>query len=292
MPRPAANLRHLLTRLEMPRHAPLFARRATVNGDLVAHDHDFMEVVVVLSGRGRHRTIYGDGELRAGDAFALRPGVWHWYHECRELAVYNCCFGVELLRRELSWMLHDPLLGALCWPGSRASERPGMTLVRLQQPALEQCKSHLDDLAHLTDPSRHAERIGRLTLFLGEVARHLKPVRANGKADDVHPAVVEAMKRMEDDVQRTWTLGKLAEELRIAEAYLVRRFKAATGLPPIAWLNRLRAERAAALLLRTNAPVAEIGHAIGWDDPNYFARRFRAHFGLSATSYRIQFSKS
>jgi AraC family L-rhamnose operon transcriptional activator RhaR len=99
------------------------------------------------------------------------------------------------------------------------------------------------------------------------------------------------MKRMEDDIQRALTLGDLAEQLSIAEAYLVRRFKAATGLPPMAWLNRLRAERAAALLLRTDAPVAEIGRAVGWEDPNYFARRFRAHFGLSATDYRIQFSK-
>jgi AraC family L-rhamnose operon transcriptional activator RhaR len=249
-----------------------------------------MEVVLILAGRGRHRTIYGQSELRAGDAFALRPGVWHAYHDCRNLDVYNCCFGVELLRRELAWMLHDPLLGALCWPGSRAGDRPGVTLVRLQKPALMRCREHLDNLAQLTDPSRHAERIGRLTMFLGEVARHLKPIRSSGKADDLHPSVVEAIKRMEDDPRREWTLGPLAKELRIAEAYLVRRFKRATGLPPMAWLARLRAERAAAMLLRTDEPVAQIGSAVGWDDPNYFARRFRAHFGLSASAYRDRFS--
>jgi AraC family L-rhamnose operon transcriptional activator RhaR len=31
---------------------------------------------------------------------------------------------------------------------------------------------------------------------------------------------------------------------------------------------------------------------VGWDDPNYFARRFKAHFGISATRYRQQFTVS
>ena len=32
------------------------------------------------------------------------------------------------------------------------------------------------------------------------------------------------------------------------------------------------------------------GRAVGWPDQNYFARRFKAHYGLSATTYRRQFA--
>lgn len=35
------------------------------------------------------------------------------------------------------------------------------------------------------------------------------------------------------------------------------------------------------------------GHlAVGWPDQDYFARRFRAHYGLSATTYRARFATS
>jgi hypothetical protein len=64
----------------------------------------------------------------------------------------------------------------------------------------------------------------------------------------------------------------------------------ATGLPPMAYLAQVRAEHAAVLLLHSDEPVTGIGRAVGWLDQNYFARRFKAHYGLSATTYRKRFA--
>jgi AraC-like DNA-binding protein len=44
------------------------------------------------------------------------------------------------------------------------------------------------------------------------------------------------------------------------------------------------------LLLHSDDPVTAIGRAVGWPDQNYFARRFKAHYGLSATTYRKRFA--
>jgi hypothetical protein len=40
------------------------------------------------------------------------------------------------------------------------------------------------------------------------------------------------------------------------------------------------------------APVRFCGRSPfqGWPDQNYFARRFKAHYGLSATTYRERFA--
>jgi AraC family L-rhamnose operon transcriptional activator RhaR len=58
----------------------------------------------------------------------------------------------------------------------------------------------------------------------------------------------------------------------------------------MAYLSRLRVEFAAALLLHTDQSITQIGEAVGWPDANYFARRFKAHYGLSASAYRARFS--
>jgi AraC family L-rhamnose operon transcriptional activator RhaR len=122
-----------------------------------------------------------------------------------------------------------------------------------------------------------------------EVAASLLKLR-RGKPEP-HQAVTEGIRLMEEDIRRDWTLPDLAKRLKLDKSYLVRLFRAHTGSPPMQFLTRLRAERAAMLLLRTKRDIGIIGQQVGWDDPNYFARRFRAHFGVSATNYRKQFAE-
>jgi AraC family L-rhamnose operon transcriptional activator RhaR len=260
-----------------------------------AHDHEFMEIVVIVAGEGLHRTTAGDQRVKAGTSIILRPGAWHAYRDCRGLEAYDCCFGVELLRRELAWVMEDPALDWLFWAGPLGSARHGVISLRLADAALAACRQHLDALRQTAgdSPRSRPERIGRLLLLLGELAGQLAADRrpTAAKAQRAHPAVLEGVRLLEDDPARSWTLAELAGALHLEATYLVRLFRAVTGLPPMAYLARCRAERAAALLARTDLPVGEIGARVGWLDANYFARRFRAHFGITASEYRGRFGQ-
>jgi AraC family L-rhamnose operon transcriptional activator RhaR len=80
----------------------------------------------------------------------------------------------------------------------------------------------------------------------------------------------------------------LAEAVNLDPAYLSRLFRRHTGLSPLGFLARLRAERAATLLAHSDLPAARVGAAVGWDDPTYFARRFRSLVGSTPTQYRTR----
>ena len=101
------------------------------------------------------------------------------------------------------------------------------------------------------------------------------------------PAVVAgAMALMEGDIAFPWTLAELSRQTYVGPTHLARTFARCIGVPPIHYLSRRRAERAAVMLARTDDPVASIGAAVGWPDPAYFSRRFRAVFGVSPREYR------
>jgi len=256
------------------------------------HTHSFVEVAVMTGGKGVHHSLAGRQELTVGDVILLRPGVWHGYEECRDLDLYNCCFSTELLQRELAWTRADPLLGYLLWTGPYSGQRRGILTARLAPADLAECVDHLDALDRLRflPVSRHrGDIIGRLSLFLSCLARVVVPSVEAGDGH-THPAVVEAMRMMEGRPAHPWTLTELAAELHLAPGYLVRLFKSATGLPPMAYLSRHRVEVAAAQLLHTDDAISRIGESVGWPDQNYFARRFRAHYGLSASAYRSRFT--
>jgi len=255
------------------------------------HTHSFFELALVTGGEGVHHSQAGRQELRAGDVVVLRPGVWHEYEECRSLEVYNCCFSADLVRRELAWTREDPLLGYLLWTGPFSAQRRGVLSTHLDDETLSEALGHLDGLRQLRNQSMRRHRgdlIGWLSLYLSCVARTVG--ERDERGGQTHPAVLDAMRMMEADPARPWTLTDLAHELHLAPGYLVRLFKSATGMPPMAYLSRHRVELAAVQLLHTDLPIARIGEAVGWPDQNYFARRFKSHYGLSASVYRQRFN--
>ncbi|MBL7257892.1 helix-turn-helix transcriptional regulator [Paractinoplanes lichenicola] len=267
-----------------------YAGRHVHEDEMRVHTHSFVEVAVVAGGTGVHHSLNGRQVLQVGDAVLLRPGVWHGYEECRDLELYNFCFSAELLRRELAWTRDDPLLGHLLWTGPYAERRRGILSTHLDDAERDTCFAHLDALAELRSLPPHlhrADQIAQVVLALGCVAR---AVGADVRQEPQHPAVVEVMRRIESDPARNWTLAELSDGLHLAPGYLVRRFKSVTGLPPVAFLSRHRVELAAEMLLHTDRTVRAIAESVGWPDQNYFARRFRAHYGLTATEYRTRFT--
>jgi AraC family L-rhamnose operon transcriptional activator RhaR len=274
---------------------PAYAGGYLHRWDSPVHTHSFVEIAFAVGGAATHHCLAGRREMRPGDVVLLRPGVWHGYENCQRFEVYNCCFSSELLRRELSWTREDPLLGFLLWAGPYSSPGRGMLTITLDSAAVGECLTHLDALAALRHRPLALHRpdiVGRLSLLFGQLGQAVAQAGGvpPGELGSAHPAVVQAMRLLEADLARDWTLTGLAAELHLAPGYLVRLFNAATSLPPMAYLSQLRAEHAAVLLLHSDDPVTSIGRTVGWPDQSSFARRFKAHFGLSATTYRKRFA--
>jgi len=76
---------------------------------------------------------------------------------------------------------------------------------------------------------------------------------------------------------------------KLAERTFKRRFTRATGLTPIAYVQRLRIEDAKRRLERTDASVDEISWQVGYEDSAFFRRLFKRTTGLGPGAYRKRF---
>ena len=273
-----------------PHQAEIFVSRWRYDGEYPQHDHDFLEIVLCVGGENRHCSVRGDEAFVAGDVYVLRPGTWH-VMAGRKIQAYNCCFGMKLLWGELHWTLEDARLNPLLWSGPLSHAANGILHLHLDSRRRRQCQQLLDQMLKLgnqRDPRLHARRIGLVTLFLSNLADALPQPQHSPVAN--HPAALDILRQLNQQLAHNWTINELCDITQLEQSYLTRLFRQTTGLPPMAYLARLRAEKAASMLLRTALPISDIALAVGWDDPNYFARRFRRHYGLSASAYRSQFS--
>lgn len=252
--------------------------------DHAEHDHDFLEIAVVTGGKGLHRTTRGVLPVARGDVLLVRPGVWHAYAGGKAMAGWDCCIDPSVPGHELAWTVDDPGLGRLLWSGPVA--QGGCLHLHLDAGRMGEAERILALLPATADATdNRARRIGLLLQLLGILASVLPAAAAPAT---VHPAVATALRLIEQDPALPWTLHGLALRLHVRPGYLVRIFRAATGLPPLAYVRRRRAEAAAILLGRSGLGISEIGAKVGWPDPSLFARRFRSLMGVSPSQWRQQ----
>lgn len=79
----------------------------------------------------------------------------------------------------------------------------------------------------------------------------------------------------------------LAETLHINRTYFSTVFNAQVGTSFVDYVNTVRIKRAAYLLRHTDRKVSEIAASLDYHDMGYFLKRFKAHYGMTPSQYRI-----
>lgn len=75
-------------------------------------------------------------------------------------------------------------------------------------------------------------------------------------------------------------LEELAAVAGVSKYHLVRTFRAAVGVPPHRYQQRLRLTRSL-LMLRRGTPLSAIAYELGFADQSHFTRAFRAEYGTT-----------
>lgn len=84
------------------------------------------------------------------------------------------------------------------------------------------------------------------------------------------------------------TLDEVASACGVNKAYLCRLFKRYGQETPYQMLTRLRMDRAAELLLRSDLLVKQVAEAVDFDDPYHFSRVFRRVRGVSPAAFALR----
>jgi AraC family transcriptional activator FtrA len=87
------------------------------------------------------------------------------------------------------------------------------------------------------------------------------------------------------------TVRRLADQAAMSERNFLRRFRAATGTTPKAWLVHERVSRAQELIETTHEPVDRIAERCGFAATETFRLAFRNRVGLAPSKYRQRFNR-
>ena len=100
------------------------------------------------------------------------------------------------------------------------------------------------------------------------------------------PAVGTALRNIQREPHRPWTVATLARESNLSRAAFARRFTGLTGQPPLTYLTWWRMTIAAQLLQTSDESVDVIGGRVGYSTEYAFSKAFKREMGVAPSRYR------
>jgi PAS domain S-box-containing protein len=96
---------------------------------------------------------------------------------------------------------------------------------------------------------------------------------------------------VEERYRTSLEVSELARIACLSESQFRKRFVKLFKISPSKFINRIRVQTAAKLLLSSKDPISEIALQCGFCDQSYFTRQFSHFFGLTPKRYRDRLGK-
>lgn len=112
-----------------------------------------------------------------------------------------------------------------------------------------------------------------------------RPIISKTETDKVFVGKLEEVmeREMGNDA---FTVDDLARDMLMGRTAFYHKVKGVTGYGPKTYMRIMRMKKAAELLATTDKLVSEIAYTVGFSDPLYFSKAFKAQFGKSPSDYQ------
>ncbi len=247
------------------------------------HVVEFYDVLLVTRGSGSFWLDARHVRVRPGQVIFTSPGeVRRWAARGLEGL---CLFFPALFLEEF---FHDPMflrrLPFFHVPGSAPPlELSGASALRMRRGLTAMRR----ELRALRPDSVHLLR-ARLYETLITLGRQYALAHGADAERDPHPLALRYDRAVERDASRCHRVADYARELGVSASHLNALCRRHLGRSAKKVIQDQLLSRARRLLLYSDDSAARIGYALGFQDPSYFARFFRAATGRSPSGFRAE----
>lgn len=246
----------------------------------LAHRHDFYDILFITEGSGTHTIDFVTYEVKPGSIFFLSPGQVHSWDLSHDTRGFTIFFRPE-------YYLMDVHKKGL-------QEFPFFHSMQVSPAIYLDCENHRFAEGIITD------------IFQEYKGNHFGKDEVIRAYLDILFIKISRFCRVERDFPQNVLTGKLRELERLIERHFAEEkqpsFYATRMNVSLSYLNKLTKEslnksvgrmvqerivlESKRLLLLSGLTVAEVAHALGYQDNSYFTRFFKSKVGVGPEQFR------
>lgn len=244
------------------------------------HDHDFYEIFLITQGRIVH-LVNGEQQLLSeGMLVFIRPNDAHSYqkHADDDCQLINLAFTVQTIDALFRYLNPEFTPASLTMPALP----PIQTLSQLEKIHVQHRLESLNSF-----PTHDSPRIRvALRALLAELLNEHFLFREEADEPDIPIWLQEVcilMRQPQHFIEGRSALLRLAQR---SEEHVGRNFKRYLGITPSHYINTLRLNYAANLLIHTDRTIMDIMFDAGFGNLSHFYHLFREKWQVSPNEFR------
>ena len=251
------------------------------------HKHEYGELVFILGGSVVHITEDGTSTLERGDVFVIEGEQAHGFKKLKELDIFYILFDLDYfntLRNEFKGLKGFNVLFGL-EPSLRQNYN-FRSKVKLKNEELDE----ISTLLHLYEKECRYNLPGKTDV----IENYFKNIvillcryysLSSHSKNNLLLKMEKAINYMKLNFAEQITVNQLAGIAEMNISTFQRLFKQVTGYAPGIFLQQLRVNEAARILLTEKIKVKFAGIKVGFNNQSYFVKTFKRIIGITPQDY-------
>ena len=132
----------------------------------------------------------------------------------------------------------------------------------------------------------NSRTITELKCVIYEIFEQIRVTLEDRRRKSTDSAIEAAGEILRSEYMKPWSLADLAERVHFNPSYFSSLFKQHFGKGYADYLNDVRMEHAARMLLTSDIQVGQLANELGYQSSAYFIKVFKASFGITPNEFR------
>ena len=245
------------------------------------HHHSFWEFIFVEKGVGTLCLPDAEIPFQKGSAFLIPPLKKHKFrHNFANGKAEHLYIGFMVLDGSLSLLLEN---SDFFFSDISSFDEIDYGFVKALETFCKTLKGNSLGTYNLRKRFEAVALIGRLINIFAEIN---KPLLNQIPVKRSEIIVQKMLEYISDNLDKNVEVSEIASLLYLSPHYLGEVFRKAVGEPLKVYHNRLRMQRAVALLTGSTMNISQIAESLGFESVHYFSRRFKQLYNISPLRYR------
>lgn len=267
---------------------PLIIAERDPQPEFGRHSHQFTELLVITGGRAIHVIDDNEYPVTAGDVFVISGKREHQFREMEHLALINIIYEPVELKME-NWFIGE-------LPGYRAifqlepeyrENHNFESRLKMKHDELEEALSIISSLKHELDRESEGFKAASISLFISLLV-HLSRCYEKTLMPQSESLlrIARAINYLESHYTEEIDYEELGRIARMSLRNFQRVFKKTMGYSAREYVINMRLSQSRRFLRNTDLSITEIAYRCGFNDSNYYTRKFVERNGITPSSYR------